>query len=52
MSQFYCDDFNVMKTDENGHWIKVEELNKMIEHGVITINVDKIKDYHKVTRTI
>jgi hypothetical protein len=50
MEQFYYDDFNVMQSDVNGHWVRVEELNKMIEAGVITVNAEKIKQYHDATR--
>jgi len=50
MDQFYYDDFNVMKSDENGHWVRVEELNKMIECGAITIDKEKIEKYNELTR--
>lgn len=52
MEQFYYDDFNVIKEDLNGHWVRVEELNKMIKAGVITINEENMKQYHEDTRVI
>lgn len=39
------DDFNMVYTDLNGQFIKIEELNKMIEYGVITINKEKLDKY-------
>lgn len=52
MDKFHYNDFNVIQGDENGHWIRIEELNEMIKHGVITVNDEKIKQYHEKTRII
>lgn len=46
----YVEDFNVVVIDNNGHFIKIEELNKMIECGVITINREKLEEYKTETR--
>lgn len=47
---FNADDFNVVSTDENGHFIRIEELNKMVKCGVIIINKEKLKEYKTKTR--
>ena len=49
---FNANDFNVVVTDINGHFISIEELNKMIECGAITINREKLEDYKTETRTV
>lgn len=49
---FNTNDFNVVATDINGHFIRIEELNKMIECGAITINREKLKEYKTETRTV
>lgn len=46
-SMFTVNDFNVILTDDNGHFVRIEELNKMIEHGVISIDNDKLEEYKK-----
>ena len=43
----YVEDFNVVVIDDNGHFVRIEELNKMIEHGAITINKEKLEEYKK-----
>ncbi|MBU5333599.1 hypothetical protein KQI61_15475 [Anaerocolumna aminovalerica] len=50
MNKFYYYDFNVMQADVNGHWVTVEELNELVKRGAITINQDKIEQYHNETR--
>ena len=49
---FNVNDFNVVATDTNGHFIRIEELNKMIECGAITINREKLEEYKTETRTV
>ena len=49
---FNVNDFNVVETDKNGHFIRIEELNKMIECGAITINREKLEEYKTETRTV
>lgn len=46
----YVEDFNVVVIDNNGHFIKIEELNKLVEYGAITINREKLEEYKKETR--
>lgn len=47
MDKFYKSDFDVVISDENGHWVKIKELNKMIECEVISINEEKLEQYYK-----
>lgn len=47
---FNKNDFNVVLVDTNGHFIRIEELNKMIEYGAITINREKLEEYKRKTR--
>lgn len=46
----YVEDFNVVVVDNNGHFVRIEELNKLIEYGAITINREKLEDYKTETR--
>lgn len=46
----YVEDFNVVVVDDNGHSVRIEELNKMVEYGAITINREKLEEYKKETR--
>lgn len=49
---FNVNDFNVVVTDINGHFIRIEELNEMIKRGVITITREKLEEYKTETRTV
>ena len=49
---FNTQDFNVVITDTNGHFIRIEELNEMIKSGAITIDRDKLDAYKNKTRVI
>ena len=49
---FVTQDFNVVITDTNGHFIRIEELNEMIKVGAIIIDRDKLDAYKNETRTI
>lgn len=49
---FNVNDFNVVVTNINGHFIRIEELNKMIECGAITINREKLEEYKVETRVV
>ena len=48
---FNLNDFNVVVVDGNGHSIRIEDLNKMVEYGAITINREKLEEYKTETRT-
>lgn len=47
---FNVNDFNVMLIDGNGPFVRIEELNKLIEYGAITINRERLEEYKKETR--
>lgn len=40
---FNVNDFNFVEINSNGHFIRIEELNKMVECGAITINRENLK---------
>ena len=40
----YVEDFNIAVINDNGHFARIEELNKMVEHGAITINREKLEE--------
>lgn len=46
----YVEDFNVVVIDNNGHFVKIEDLNKMVEYGAIAINREKLEKYKTETR--
>ena len=51
-NMFSVKDFNVVEINSNGHFIRIEELNKMVECGVIAINREKLEEYKTETRKI
>lgn len=45
MDRLYADDFNMVQSDSNGQFVRISEINKMIEYGAITVDRDKLKEY-------
>lgn len=45
-------DFNVVVTNSNGEFVRISELNKMIQYGAINIDEKKLKDYKFDTTVI
>lgn len=45
-------DFNVMYSDNNGRWIRIDELNDMIERGIVTVDRYGLGKYHDETRFV
>lgn len=45
MDRLYSDDFNMVESNINGRFVRIEELNKMIECGVIKIDKEKLLEY-------
>ncbi|HHT98197.1 MAG TPA: hypothetical protein GXZ90_09935 [Clostridiales bacterium] len=39
------DDFKVTYRDSNGTWIRLEELQNMIDKGIIQVDKDKLKEF-------
>lgn len=49
---FTTNDFNVVLSDYNGHFIRLEELNTLCDLGIIKIDREKLESYKVETRTI
>jgi hypothetical protein len=46
-------DFNMSVSDyDNGIFVKLSEINKMIELGVLMLNKEKLEEYHINTRVV
>ena len=45
MDRMYANDFNMVESNSNGQFVRISEINKMIECGVISIDREKIKEY-------
>lgn len=48
----YVEDFNIAVINDNGHFVRIEELNKMVEHGAIIVDREKLEEYKKETGVI
>lgn len=46
----YVEDFNIAVINDNGHFVRIEELNKLIECGAITVDREKLEEYKEETR--
>lgn len=46
----YAEDFNVLVINDNGHFVRIEELNKMAKYGAIIVNREKLEEYKTETR--
>lgn len=45
MKKIYANDFNMVQSDINGQFVKISEINKMIEYGAIIVDREKLKEY-------
>lgn len=45
MNRIYVEDFNMSQSDPNGEFVRISEINKMIEYGAITIDRKKLEEY-------
>lgn len=45
-------DFNCITSNNNGQWVRIEDLNDMVEGGIIRIDEYKLEKYHSDTRII
>ena len=45
MDRMYANDFNMVESNPNGQFVRISEINKMIECGAISIDREKIKEY-------
>lgn len=50
MDKLYAQDFNVMESNPNGQFVRISELNKMIECGALSVDRKKLEDYKSDTR--
>lgn len=40
-----ANDFNMVESNPNGQFVRISELNQMIEYGAIQIDRKKIREY-------
>lgn len=52
MGKIYAEDFNMSQSDPNGEFVRVSEINKMIEYGAIIIDRSKLEEYKFDTRVM
>lgn len=52
MDRLCTEDFNMVESNPNGQFVRISELNKMIECGAIQIDRQKIKEYKFDTTVI
>lgn len=38
-------DFNMYESNANGHFVRLSEINDMIAYGVLSVDVNKLKEY-------
>ena len=50
MNKLYPSDFNVSESNPNGVWVRLNEINEMIDFEVLQVDEDKLKEYHCDTR--
>lgn len=50
MERLYAEDFNMSESNQNEEFVRISELNKMIECGAIQIDRQKIEEYKFDTR--
>ena len=50
MDRLYAEDFNMVESNPNEQFVRISELNKMIEYGAIHIDRQKIQEYKFDTR--
>lgn len=39
------EDFNMSESNSNGIFVRLEEINKMIAYGVLSVDKEKLLDY-------
>lgn len=52
MYKLHADDFNMSELNENGQFVRISELNDMIERGVIEVDHQKLQEYKFDTRVM
>lgn len=51
MFKFNSEDFNVVISEPNGEFVRISELNDMIWNRAIIIDIEKLENYKRNTRT-
>lgn len=52
MERMYSEDFNMVVSNSNGQFVRISELNTMIEFGAIKIDRELLEKYKNETRII
>lgn len=50
MERIYVSDFNMSESNPDGEFVRVSEINEMIALGILTLDRDRLKEYHFDTR--
>lgn len=50
MNKLYPSDFNVSESNPNGVWVRLNEINKMIDFEVLQVDEDKLQEYCNLRR--
>ena len=45
MNKLYPSDFNVYEINPNGVWVRLNEINEMIDFEVLQVDEDKLQEY-------
>lgn len=45
MNKLYPSDFNVSESNPNGVWVRLNEINEMIDFEVLQVDEDKLQEY-------
>lgn len=50
MNKLYPSDFNVSESNPNGVWVRLNEINDMIDFEVLQVDEDKLQEYCNLRR--
>ena len=45
INKLYPSDFNVSESNPNGVWVRLNEINEMIDFEVLQVDEDKLQEY-------
>lgn len=48
----YANDFNMVESNPNGQFVRISEINEMLEHGAIILDRQKLEEYKLNTRNL
>ena len=49
-NELYADDFGMVEINPNGQFVRITEINKMIEYGAIKVDRTRLEEYKFDTR--